>query len=265
MYRTKPATLLLLPLICLLALPISGTRAARPGPKVAAAASLRDFLPELAKAFRSREAVQPRLSFGASGNLRRQIAQGAPFDLFLSADEEQVLALAREGRMEDEGAVYAIGRLAILVPKGSALRADGTLKDLSASLDDGRLKRLALPNPNHAPYGRAAREALQHQGLWERLQSRVVIGENVAQAAQFAATGAAQAGIVAYSLARSPGLAECCRHAPISTDLHRPLRQRGALVKGAGESARRLFDFLLGPRGRTLLEQSGFGVPDTGD
>lgn len=228
---------------------------------VAAATSLRDALPELAEAFAAEDGSRARLIFGASGNLRRQIAQGAPFELFLSADESFVLDLAREGRTRDEGMVYAVGRLAILVPKSSGLTPDGSLADLEKALDDGRLRRLAIANPEHAPYGRAARETLERLGLWGRIQDRLVIGENVSQAAQFAATGAADAGLVAYALALSPRLEQCCNQAPVPANLHKPLSQRGALINGAGEAAGRLFAFILGPKGRTILERRGFGAP----
>jgi len=231
------------------------------GPMVAAATSLRDTLPELAAAFAAEADSNPRLSFGASGNLRRQIAQGAPFELFLSADETFTLDLAREGHTQDEGAIYAVGRLAILVPKGSKLSPDGSLEDLGKAIDDGRLRRLAIANPEHAPYGRAAREALERLGLWGQIQDRLVIGENVSQAAQFAATGAADAGLVAYSLSLSPLLDQCCEQAPLPVDLHQPLRQRGALTTSAGQEAERLFAFILGPQGRAILERHGFGVP----
>jgi molybdate transport system substrate-binding protein len=258
MPRPKRLPVILLTLVWLAGSPVP---AAETGPLVAAATSLRDALPELAEAFAAADGTRVRLSFGASGNLRRQISQGAPFEIFLSADESMVLDLAGEGRTRDEGAVYAEGRLAILVPKGSRLNPDGSLEDLEKALADGRLRRLAVANPEHAPYGRAAREALQGLGLWDRLEDRLVIGENVSQAAQFAATGAADAGIVAYALALSSRLERCCDQAPLAPELHRPLRQRGALIKGAGYRAERFWTFLRGPQGRAILERHGFGVP----
>jgi molybdate transport system substrate-binding protein len=256
--------ILALVLVCTFASPGQRTYGAEPDPTIAAAASLRDLLPELAARFTDRTGIRPRLTFGASGNLRRQIAQGAPFDLFLSADEDYVLDLGREGHLEDDGAAYALGRLALLVPKGSPLEADGSLEDLATALRDGRVRRLAIANPEHAPYGVAAREVLQTLNLWEDAKPRLVIGENVAQAAQFAASGSAQAGIVAYSLAKSPRLAGCCLHAPIPAPLHGPIRHRGALVRGADGRARRFFDFLLAPEGRALIRRQGFDTPDTG-
>lgn len=251
-------------LIPLLGLPALG-HGAEPAPTIAAASSLRDVLPGVADAFAEGGKVRPHLSFGASGNLHRQITQGAPFELFLSADEGSVIDLSREGHTEDEGAVYALGRLAILVPKESTLKADGSLGDLGAALGDGRLKRFAIANPEHAPYGWAAREVLERLGLWERLQPYLVMGENASQAAQFAVADSAGAGIVAYSLALSPRLSECCDHAAIDSDLHAPLRQRGVLIRGAGTAAREFFAFLLGARGRAMLRESGFGVPDGAD
>jgi len=251
-------------LLCLLWLPAAPVVADEPGPMVAAAASLRDALPELVDAFAAKEGTRARVSFGASSNLRRQIAQGAPFELFLSADEAMVSDLVREDRTLDEGAVYAEGRLAILVPKGSQLKPDASLGDLKKAVDDGRLHRLAIANPQHAPYGESAREVLKTLGLWGRIEDRLAIGENVSQAAQFVATRAADAGLVAYSLAISPRLAVCCEHAPLPAELHQPLRQRGVLLKGAGSAATRFFCFILGSEGREILVRHGFGVPVRG-
>jgi molybdate transport system substrate-binding protein len=258
MYRTKRKLVFLLLLLVSFG---DAAPADDSGPMVAAATSLRDVLPTLVEAFAAQSGTGARVSFGASGNLRRQIAQGAPFELFLSADEAFVLDLAREGRTRGEGAVYAQGRLAILVPKGSRLSADGCLADLERALDDGRLRRLAIANPEHAPYGKAAREALEGVRLWDRVSDRLIVGENVSQAAQFAATGAADAGLVAYALALSPRLRKCCDQALLPAELHGPLRQRAVLVRDAGEEAQRLYAFILGSEGRAILERHGFGLP----
>ncbi|MEK0085388.1 molybdate ABC transporter substrate-binding protein [Benzoatithermus flavus] len=231
-------------------------------PLVAAAADLQPALEAIAAAFTAETGETVRLVFGSSGNFARQIRQGAPFALFLSADEQYVLELARDGLARDEGALYAVGRIALLVPAGSPLQPDGTLADLRAALADGRLKRLAIANPEHAPYGRRAEEALRHAGLWEAVRNRLVYGENVAQAAQFASTGAAQAGIVAYSLALSPKLTPGTAHALIPADWHQPLNQRMALLKSAGPVAERFYDFLRAPAARAIFRRSGFVLPD---
>lgn len=244
---------------CLLINCLSTTMAAPP--TVAAASVLRFALPEVADAFTARTGIRTRLSFGSSGNLRRQIAQGAPFSLFLSADESFPLDLAREGLTLDEGRVYAQGRLALLLPKASPLLSDGTLSDLADALTDGRLKHLAIANPETAPYGRAAREVLERLGLWLPAQPTLVIGENVAQAAQFASAGTAEAGLVAYPLAASSRLDTCCRSAAIPSEMHASMNQRGVLINGAGEDAKAFFQFLLGPEGRNILQRHGFGLP----
>ena len=246
-----------LALAALLAAPAS---AAEP-PAVAAASDLQFALPEIATDF-ARGGATVKLVFGSSGSLRRQIEQGAPFELFLSADESHVLALRRQGRTEDAGVLYAVGRIALFLPRGSTLKPDPSLRDLAAALDDGRLRRLAIANPEHAPYGRAAREALSAAGLWPKIVPRLVYGENVSQAAQFATTGSAQAGIIAYSLTLSPRLADAGAHVLLPADRHEPLRQRMALMKNAGPTARAFYAHLQGAPARAVFRRYGFVLPD---
>lgn len=235
--------------------------AAEPPPVVAAASDLQFALEEVAQAFARATGQQVKLAFGSSGNFARQIRQGAPFEMFLSADEDYTLSLARDGFTKDEGQLYAVGRIALFVPKGSPLRADGTLEDLRRALGDGRLARFAIANPEHAPYGRRAEEALRHAGLWEAVQDRLVLGENVAQAAQFAASGSAQAGITAYALALSPKLAALGAHALIPAEWHSPLRQRMVLLHDAGPVAESFYAFLGAPEARRILRRYGFLLP----
>lgn len=234
-------------------------------PLVAAASDLQFALPEVAAAFEAETGRSVRLTFGSSGNLARQIRQGAPFQLYLSADEDYVLALAGDGLTRDRGAPYALGRIALLVPAGSPLALDGSLGDLRAALADGRLERFAIANPEHAPYGRRAEEALRHAGLWPAIEPHLVLGENVAQAAQFATSGNAQGGLVAHSLALSPRVAALGAAELVPADWHSPLRQRMVLLKGAGPVAERFYGYLGGPAGRAILERHGFGLPDGAD
>lgn len=231
-------------------------------PYVAAAADLKFALPEIAEAYTRDTGRKLKLSFGSSGNFARQIPQGAPFELFFSADEEYARRLAEQGRTEGPGKPYAVGRIAVFAAKGSPVKADGELGDLSAALRDGRLKHLAIANPEHAPYGRAAAQALRHAGLWEPLQGRLALGENAAQAAQFAASGSAQAGIVPYSLALAPEMGRAGTFALIPEAWHAPLRQRVVLLKGAGETARLFYDYLDRPAVAGILRRHGFGVPE---
>jgi len=231
-------------------------------PVVAAAADLKFALEEVAAGFGAQGVGEVRLVFGSSGNFYRQILQGAPFALLLSADEGFVLRLADAGKTADRGALYAVGRIGILVPKDSPLVADGELKDLARALTDGRLKRFAIANPEHAPYGQRAEEALRRAGIWDAIQDRLVLGENVAQAAQFAVSGNTQGGIVAYSLALSPALSSQATFALIPQDWHTPLRQRMVLLPGADGTARAFYNYLQGPEARAALERFGFTLPE---
>jgi molybdate transport system substrate-binding protein len=230
-------------------------------PPIAAAADLNAALPEVAALFQKATGRTVKLTFGSSGNFAQQIQNGAPFEVFLSADEGYVQTLAAAGKTEGDGTLYAIGRIGVFQPRGSGIRADGRLMDLAAALRDGRLKTFAIANPEHAPYGRAAQEALQHAGLWTAIQPRLVLGENVAQATQFATSGSSQGGIIPLSLALSPQVAAAGSFALIPADWHRPLRQRAVLIKGAGETARAFYAFLQTPAARAVLKRYGFGLP----
>lgn len=234
---------------------------AQPMATVAAASDLKFALEELAAQFERSTRQRLRLVFGSSGNFKTQILQGAPFHLYLSADEKYVFELADAGRTEDRGRAHAVGRIGLLVPHGSPLQADGELKDLAAALKDGRLKRLAIANPEHAPYGARAREALQHQGLWDALQGKLVVGENVSQAAQFATSGSAQGGIVAQSIALAPTVAQRGRFALIPDAWHQPLKQRMVLVKGAPPAARAFYEYLSTPAAQAIMVRYGFAMP----
>ena len=230
-------------------------------PVVAAAASLRFALDDLAAAFLRQTGRSVRLSYGSSGNLARQIREGAPYDVFLSADPRYVLELHRDGLTRDEGRDYLRGRLAIVVPHGSPLAADGSLRDLGAALEDGRLRRFAIANPEHAPYGIAAQQVLTHAGLWERIRPHLVLGENVGQAAQFAISGNSQGGIIGYELAIAQAIAARSSAAPIPREWHEPLRHRAVLLRSAGAAAQSFYEYLVTPTAVEIFERHGFEVP----
>lgn len=233
----------------------------RAAPGVAAASDLKFALDEIAQAYARDTGRSVRIAYGSSGNFRRQIAEGAPFELFLSADESYVFALAREGRLEDEGSLYAIGRLVLFAPTGSPVDPDQGLTGLAQRVREGRVARLAIANPAHAPYGRAAKEALANAGIWKDLEGRLVFGENVSQAAQFALSGNATAGLFAYSLTFSPAVAARGRFALVPASDHGPLRQRMALVKGAGDEARAFHRYLQEAPARAVFSRYGFTLP----
>lgn len=232
-----------------------------PAPLVAAAADLKFALDEIIVQFGRDTGETVRVTYGSSGNLARQIAQGAPYELFLSADEQYVQWLAARHLTRGDGELYAIGRIALFAPHGSPLRPDPRLSHLARRLSDGTAGRLAIANPEHAPYGRAAEQALRSLGLWEAARPHLVLGENVAQAAQFAASGNSDGGLIAHSLALAPELRRRGSFALISDSLHEPLRQRMVLLVDASPTAERFYEYLRAPAGRGILAGFGFTLP----
>jgi molybdate transport system substrate-binding protein len=235
--------------------------------RVAAASDLKFALTALAKSFTTVTGIEIDLQFGSSGNFAQQIQQGLPLDLFLSADESYVLTLAKAGLtlggVQDTGALYATGRVALILPKNSAIQLPKTESEarsnLSAQLQS--VRKFAIANPEHAPYGRAAREALQNLGLWEQLQPKLVLGDNISQATQFVASGAAQAGITALSLALAPEVAaQAGSHWLLPVNLHAPLKQRMVLLKTAQPAAKTLFEYLQTPAAKAVLAKFGFST-----
>jgi molybdate transport system substrate-binding protein len=250
--------------------------------RVSAASDLKFALADVLNQFQRDTGLPVVATYGSSGQFARQIAQGLPTDLFMSADEALVAQLADKGLTQGPGAVYAVGRLALLVPRSSTLNIDGDWQAVASALrhavdaakppaqraasqaaagKDGlasSIDKFAIANPEHAPYGRAAKESLLAMGLWPSVEKRLVLGENIAQATQFVATGAAQAGLTALSLAIAPEVAASTRHAAVPAHLHAPLRQRMVLLQNARPQARQLFDYLQTPAVRQLLQSRGF-------
>ncbi len=238
------------------------------GPLVAVAANLTTAAEAIARAFEADTGIAPRLSFGSSGNLARLVMRGAPYELFLSADEDFPRRLQAAGHTLDEGVRYATGALALYLPPGSPVAPPPVSGDsgaaITTALTHPGLRRLAMANPEHAPYGRAARETLEHLKLWRALENRLVLGENVAQSARFALTGDVQAALLPLALALAPELSGG-RHVDVPGHWHAPLHQRMVLLKGAGAAARRFHDYMLGPVARAILARHGYGLPPARD
>ncbi len=230
-------------------------------PIVAAASSLNPALNEVRQIFETETGQSIRLSFGSSGNIARQIIRGAPFELFLSADERYVRTLVERSLTMDRGALYAVGRLVLFVPNGSPIRADSELQEFARAVVDGSLNRLAIANPEHAPYGRAARQLLEARGMWDRLGQKLVMGENISQTAQFAATGSVDAAILSYSMALSPAMSRRGRFVVLPEKWHDPIRHRMVLLDGAGQTAVAFYAFLRAPTAREVLKRHGFSTP----
>ena len=239
---------------------ISGTAFASE-PIVAAAADLKFALDEIAQSFKKDTGQSVRLTFGSSGTFATQIRNGAPFQMYLSADEDYVTKLHADGFTRDAGTLYGIGRIVLMAPPSSDLPVDGELKGLANQLRAGKIKRFAIANPEHAPYGRRAEEALRKAGLWDAIKPKLVFGENVSQAAQFATSGSAEGGIIALSLAKSPQMEKLGRYAVIPADWHEPLRQRMVLLKNADATAQAFYRYLQEPNARTVMRRYGFALP----
>jgi molybdate transport system substrate-binding protein len=234
-------------------------------PIVAAASSLQFALEEAAAQFAQQTGHTLRLNFGSSGNFRRQIAQGAPFELFLSADEGFVQALYDEGYVDNAGVMYARGRLAWVQPAGrysvpSEQAPLAGVQEAIAALAEGQRLRIAIASPEHAPYGMAARDVLQKAGLWEASEPLRVQGENVSQAMQFALSDEARGGLVAYSLAVAPALAVRSEAVLMPETWHTPLRQRMVLMPQAGEVAHAFYEWLQQADAKAMFETYGFST-----
>lgn len=250
-------------LAAVMALAVSGpTRADSDAPVIAAAADLKFAVAEIAAAFRADTGKAVELSFGSTGNFATQIRQGAPFQMYMAADEKFIAELYAEGFTRDAGTLYAEGRVVIMVPHGSRLRPDAAMDNLAAMIDAGQLTKFAIANPEHAPYGKRAEEALRHRGLWDGIQPYMIQGENVSQAAQFALSGNAEGGIIAYSLALAPEVAAQGEFALIPHDWHEPLMQRMALLKGAGPVAEEFYAYIQSPKAREIMVKYGFVLPE---
>lgn len=237
-----------------------GARSDR-GPVIAAAASLRPALDEIVPLFQSATGKSVRISYGATGTLVRQIELGGPFEAFLAADEESVARLEAKGAIDGESRVLVRGRIVLAAAKGSKVTVEEGLAGLAKALGGGGLRRFAIANPELAPYGRAAREALRRAGLWEQVSVRLAVAENVGQATQYVASGVADAGILAMASAVVPEVASAITFIPIPDDQHAPINQRMALLKPAGANAREFVAFLGAPPVRALFEKFGFAVP----
>ena len=225
---------------------------------IAAAADLKFAMDEIVAQFKK---AHPQAGvetiYGSSGKFHTQIQQGAPFDLYFSADIALPRTLATEGLAASSVKPYAIGRIVLWSASRDAAKM--TLADLA----DPSLKKIAIANPKHAPYGKRAEEALRATGLWEKVEPRLVYGENIAQTALYAQTGNADIGIIALSLALNQELAAKGAYRLIDDKLHQPLEQGFIVTKRAAGNAlaRRFADFMDGKEARAIMVRYGFVLP----
>lgn len=248
-------------IVIMLAVSLPGCRTEEPKDRtlmVAAASDLMVAFEVIGRLFEKETGSRVSFNFGSTGQLAQQIEQGAPIDLFAAANVAFVDELEKKGLiLPDTKKLYAQGRIAIWTRSDSRIKPK-RIEDLT----DPAIRRIAIANPDHAPYGIAAREALISAGVWEKIRDRLVFGENVRQTMQFAETGNVEAAIVALSLCvGSDG-----SWTLIPADLHKPLDQALAVISGARNEtqARAFADFLNGPKGRPIMRQYGFVLPGEG-
>jgi molybdate transport system substrate-binding protein len=243
-----------------LTLLLTGTFATAQEITVAAAADMSAALPELAAAYAKKTGQTVKLSFGASGNLTNQIRNGAPFDVFLSADEQYPQQLiSEELASKDTLYRYAIGRLVLWVPNGSPL--DLSKLGIQALLDPS-VKKISIANPATAPYGRAAEATLRHFAIYDKVSSRLVVGENISQAAQFVESGNAQAGLIALSHALAPAMKGKGRYWTVPLDAYPTLNQAAVVLSKSKQqdAAGKFLEFLRSPEATSLLMSYGFSL-----
>lgn len=228
---------------------------------VAAAADLSSALKDIADSFEKKTGTHVQLSFGASGALTQQIENGAPFDIFFSADMDYPKQLIAANEADSSTLYqYAVGKLVLWVPADSPL--DVEHKGMEILLDPS-VKKIAVANPQHAPYGRAAVAALKHAGVYDRVSDRIVMGENISQAAQFAESGNAQAGFVALAHAKAPSIQGKGKYWEIPQDYYPPLAQGAVIITRSPhkKEAREFLDYVKTKETADTLRKYGFSLP----
>lgn len=244
---------------CLLAA-AHGPAAGATEPIVAVAANLSRPMQVIAEDFADSEGRRVRLAFGSSGDLLRQIEAGAPFELYIAAASAYADRARAAHLTEGPPVMLAFARIGAFIPRGSPLDATRTVEALGRALAAGRYRRIAIANPEVAPFGEAARQALQKMGVWALEKDRVVLGENVAQTVQFTLAGGVDAGFIPESYALLPEVAARGTYLAVPIDWYAPLTQTMVLLRGAGMEARAFFAFLRSDAARAVLARSGFSV-----
>jgi molybdate transport system substrate-binding protein len=228
--------------------------------RVAAAADLQAAMPEIVKAFEAQTGTSVDVAYGSSGNFYAQIQNGAPLDVFCSADNEYPRRLEESGFAEPHSAaIYGIGKIVLWMPANAKCNPE---RDGWQCLRDPAVRKIAIANPAHAPYGRAAVAALQKAGIYDAIKSKLVLGENISQAAQFVQSGNAEAGILAYSLALSPAL-QGGKKWVVPAELYPPIEQTVVVLKSAKDkpAALEFVKFVTQGAGREILAKYGFEPP----
>jgi molybdate transport system substrate-binding protein len=227
---------------------------------IAAASDLSFAFKDLAADFEKKTGTKVKLSLGSSGNLFSQIENGAPFDMYFSADSRYPQKLEQSGHAVPGSFYrYAVGRIVLWAPNGAKLDVQKGLETLL----DPSVRKIAIANPKHAPYGRAAVAAMERSKVYERVKDKLVFGENISQTAQFIESGACDTGIIALSLAVAPSMKSSGQYWEVPADSHPPLEQGAVILKRSQhhEAAKKFFEFMKGPDGQKIMNRYGFTVP----
>jgi len=236
--------------------------------KIAAASDLTQVMQKLAPAFEKQSGVHVTASLGSSGNFFAQIQNGAPFDVFLSADKSYPKRLKQAGQAEPGSLThYARGRLVIWTSNSSGIglrfNDNKVLSDDLQVLTSSQVRKIAIANPEHAPYGRAAVAALRHYGIYDQVKDKLVLGENISQTAQFAQSGNADVAFIALSVAMSAPMENSGRWLLVPPESCPPIEQTAVIVRSSKnrQQAQRFLDFLTSVEGQTILRAAGFEAP----
>jgi molybdate transport system substrate-binding protein len=226
---------------------------------IAVAANMKDAFLAIQNEFKVDNKADFRVVYGSSGNITAQILNGAPFSLFISADESYPLELVKRKMTVDEGKVYAIGKIALLSKKSSGITLGSSKADLMKALKQAN--KIAIAKPELAPYGKAAVDYLKAEGLWDLAKDKLVYGDNISIATMYVASGAADIGFTALSLALSPGIAKETQHLVLNPALYEPIQQRMVLMKNAPHDAVALYQFMQSTKAQTILRRFGYQLP----
>ncbi len=225
---------------------------------VVVAANMKDAFTDIQNQFQKENKGELKVIYGSSGNFASQIMNGAPFHLFISADEQYPLELFKKGKTVNDGTVYAIGKLALIANKGKEITLDNSYEKITDAIK--RANKIAIAKPELAPYGRASIEYLKANNVWELANSKIVYADNIAMAAMFVTTGSADIGFTALPIAKSPSVVRQISSVELNNG-YQPIKQRMVLIKNPTPDAIRLYEFMQSPKAKEILKAHGYQIP----
>lgn len=226
---------------------------------IAVAANMKDAFLAIQNEFKRESKADFRVVYGSSGNIAAQMLNGAPFSLFISADESYPLELFKRKMTMDEGKVYAIGKIALLSKKSKGITLGSSKAELIKALKQAN--KIAIAKPELAPYGKAAVDYLKAEDLWDLTKGKLVYADNISIATMYVASGAADIGFTALSLALSPGIAKETQYLVLNPALYEPIQQRMVLMKNAPRDAVEFYHFMHSSKAQAILRSFGYSVP----